>query len=113
MKKLLTTAAILVTITSANAREFELQSLALNVARLPECVKDHGGEEGCLQFYHRTNYIFKGYQFYSAVDFCHQVREGYMVVYINDIELRRAKQAIKALVDKVRSEEPLHHRRCH
>ena len=52
-----------------------------------------------------VNRLFRGYQYYAHVKFCNQVREGYLVKYVNDLEMERAEKAIKALVDKTTAED--------
>ena len=49
--------------------------------------------------------VYNGYFHYSFVKYCHDVREGYQIVYINDIELARAETAIRAIVDKAKAED--------
>jgi len=46
------------------------------------------------------NRLFRGYQFYVHVKFCNEVREGYLVQYVNDAEMIRAEKAIKSVVDQ-------------
>ena len=48
------------------------------------------------------NRLFRGCQFYAHVKFCNEVREGYLVKYVNDAELVRAEKAIKSIVDLLR-----------
>ena len=46
------------------------------------------------------NRLYRGYQLYALVKFCNEVREGYLVQYVNDTEMVRAKKAIKSIVDQ-------------
>jgi TPR repeat protein len=43
------------------------------------------------------NRLLTAYMQYAFVKHCHEVREGYVVVYINDVEFGRAKNAIKTI----------------
>ena len=49
--------------------------------------------------------LLEGYRRYIVVKYCHDVREGYLVQNINDAELSRAEQAIKAIVDKAKADD--------
>jgi hypothetical protein len=44
-----------------------------------------------------VNQLFVAYQLYSHVQFCHEVRQGYLSVWINDVELERARLVTKAI----------------
>lgn len=52
-----------------------------------------------------TTRLLNGYRFYAHVKWCHDVRDGYLVQYVNDAELARARTAIKALVEQTTTEE--------
>jgi hypothetical protein len=52
------------------------------------------------------NVLFRAYTRYAYVKFCNQVREGYVLQYINDIEMQRATSMIKAIKDKAIKDEP-------
>jgi hypothetical protein len=41
--------------------------------------------------------MYNAYRLYHYVEFCHHIREGYVVVNINDVEMQRAKQATKLI----------------
>lgn len=41
--------------------------------------------------------MYEAYRLYSYTQFCHQLRDGYALIYISDPEMQRAKQAIKAI----------------
>lgn len=41
--------------------------------------------------------LLLGYDYYVRVQACHTVRQGYLVVWINDVEMDRARRAVKAL----------------
>jgi len=47
-----------------------------------------------------------GYALYIRLKWCHDVREGYVVKYINDVEMERVETAIKAIVEKWKPREP-------
>jgi hypothetical protein len=49
-----------------------------------------------------VNLLSNGYAFFAHIQWCHDVREGYLSQYINDAELERAQTAIKAIVDKAK-----------
>jgi membrane protein involved in colicin uptake len=52
------------------------------------------------------NKVLKAYSAYLMVKWCHDWREGHWVQYINDVELRRAEAAVKAIVTKLQREDP-------
>lgn len=37
------------------------------------------------------------YRVYAFIKYCHEIHRGYLVVYVNDIELDRAREKIKAI----------------
>lgn len=41
--------------------------------------------------------LYNAYRLYGYIQACHQEREGYAAVWINDVELARAEKAIKAI----------------
>lgn len=51
------------------------------------------------------NRLFRGYQFFAHVKWCNDIREGYLVKYVNDVELERAHVAIKAIADKATKDD--------
>ena len=51
------------------------------------------------------NRLYRGYQRYGFVKFCNHVREGYLVKYVNDVEMERAEIAIKAIVEQTTKED--------
>jgi hypothetical protein len=52
------------------------------------------------------NRVINAYSLYARVAFCNEVREGYMLQYVNDPEFYRAKIAIKAIVAAALKEDP-------
>jgi hypothetical protein len=48
--------------------------------------------------------VQQGYAAYIDVRWCHEVREGYAVQYVNDVEMQRAEVAIRAIVEKGKNE---------
>jgi hypothetical protein len=52
-----------------------------------------------------VNRVLNGYSYYADVKRCHDVRNGYLVQYINDPELERATVAVKAIVEKATAED--------
>ena len=50
--------------------------------------------------------LLGAYAAYSIVQLCHQAREGYAGVYINDVELERARSASKALEKAAIAKDP-------
>ncbi|MBR0694248.1 hypothetical protein [Bradyrhizobium lablabi] len=50
--------------------------------------------------------VRRAYAAYALVRYCYQIREGYAVKYINDVEMERAEVMIKAVVVKWKKEEP-------
>jgi hypothetical protein len=53
-----------------------------------------------------VNRLFVAYQLYSNVQFCHEVRQGYLSVWINDVELERARLVTKAIEKVALAETP-------
>jgi hypothetical protein len=53
-----------------------------------------------------VNVVFRGYQMYINVTLCSQVREGYLVKFINDVEMERSTKAIKAIVEAQKKRDP-------
>ena len=54
----------------------------------------------------RANRVSLGYRKYIWIQYCYQIREGYLLKYVNDIQLQRSAIIIKAIVDKAKQEEP-------
>lgn len=52
-----------------------------------------------------ANVLFRAYTRYAYVKFCNQVREGYALQYVNDFEMQRATNVIKAIKDKAVKDE--------
>jgi hypothetical protein len=50
--------------------------------------------------------LFRLYRQWMFVQFCNQVREGYAMVFVNDIELERARKAVKAIEAKLKADDP-------
>jgi hypothetical protein len=46
------------------------------------------------------------YRAYAYLQVCHQVREGYLLVYINDVELERAHTSIKDIETRMLNQNP-------
>ena len=38
--------------------------------------------------------VYAAYRAYAIVKYCYQVREGYMTIYINDVEMERASHIL-------------------
>jgi hypothetical protein len=51
------------------------------------------------------NRLLLAYKRYAYVKYCNEVRQGYVVVYVNDIELERARTAVKAIEDDALRED--------
>lgn len=47
----------------------------------------------------QTEWLYSAYRHYAYLKFCNEVRQGYAVVYVNDIELDRARTKIKNIED--------------
>jgi hypothetical protein len=47
----------------------------------------------------QTEWLFSGYRHYAYLKFCNEIRQGYAMVYVNDIELDRARTKIKDIED--------------
>jgi len=54
-------------------------------------------EEAAAEAKKPVNRLRLAYKRYAYVKLCNEVRQGYLVVYINDIELDRARTAVKAV----------------
>lgn len=52
-----------------------------------------------------SNRLRTGYAAFAHVNWCHDVRDGYAYKYINDVELERAKTAVKAIVEQTTKED--------
>jgi hypothetical protein len=52
------------------------------------------------------NVLFRAYTRYVWVDICHQNREGYLMVFINDVEMERAEKAIHAIIEQQKQRDP-------
>jgi hypothetical protein len=52
------------------------------------------------------NRLVRAYEFYAKVQFCNQVRQGYASVFVNDVEMERARIAAKTIEKSLLSEEP-------
>jgi hypothetical protein len=52
------------------------------------------------------NRAFRAYNLYVRVKFCNETRQGYLVQYVNDVEMDRATIAVKAVVREAQKEEP-------
>jgi hypothetical protein len=50
--------------------------------------------------------MFDVYRSWMYVSLCNQAREGYLVVFVNDIELGRARAAVKATEKRLKAEDP-------
>jgi hypothetical protein len=55
---------------------------------------------------HIEQRVQQGYAAYIGVRWCHETREGYLLQYVNDVEMRRAEEAIRAIVQKAKKEFP-------
>lgn len=53
-----------------------------------------------------VNRLLNGYMAFGYVRFCHESREGYLVQYVNDVELKKAERAVKAIVEQTTKEDP-------
>jgi len=51
------------------------------------------------------NRLRTAYQEYLYIRSCYQVREGYLVVWINDVEMERARQAVTRLEKEILKED--------
>ena len=55
-----------------------------------------------------ANRLITAYKRYAYVKYCNEIRQGYVLVYVNDIELERARSAVKAIEDdSLREDETL------
>jgi hypothetical protein len=52
------------------------------------------------------NRLVKTYEFYAKVQFCNQVRQGYAMVFVTDVEMQRARVATKTIEKDLLTEEP-------
>ena len=50
--------------------------------------------------------ISYGYRHYMIVRSCNEIRQGYLLQYVNDVEFDRATAAIKAIVKKAKADDP-------
>jgi hypothetical protein len=49
--------------------------------------------------------LFDVYRSWIYISACNEIRSGYLVVFVNDIELQRARAAVKAIEKKLQSED--------
>jgi hypothetical protein len=81
-------------------------------SRLEACEEHTAAErakaEAAKQAWNRTavGRVYNGYQHYAVVKYCHDVRDGYAVQYINEAEMSRAETAVRAIVNKAKAEDP-------
>jgi hypothetical protein len=61
--------------------------------------KDLDDAEKTLESLENTDALQVAYKNYAIVKYCSEVRQGYAMVYINEIELHRARIAVKAIED--------------
>src|SRR5438270_4980626 len=59
--------------------------------------KDLDEAEKTLESLENADALQAAYKNYAIVKYCNEVRRGYVAVYINEIELARARTAIKAI----------------
>lgn len=52
-----------------------------------------------------VNRLLNGYMAFGYVRFCHESRDGYLVQYVNDIEMQKAERAVKAIVAQTTKED--------
>lgn len=52
----------------------------------------------------RLQSLYSAYRLYAIVQQCHKVRQGYVLVYINDVEMERARTAVKYIEDSAMPE---------
>jgi len=50
--------------------------------------------------------ISYGYRHYMVVRYCNEIRQGYLLQYVNDVEFERATVAIKAIVNAAKAANP-------
>jgi len=50
--------------------------------------------------------LARAYGAYAHLKWCHSIREGYAVKFINDVELERGTAAIKVIVDEEKKANP-------
>jgi hypothetical protein len=53
-----------------------------------------------------ANRLYFDYAAFAYVRFCHESREGYLVQYVNDVEMDKANKAIKEIVAQATKEDP-------
>ena len=50
--------------------------------------------------------LYEAYRKYIYVKYCNETRQGYLVVWVNEVELDRARTRVKAIEDDVKAEKP-------
>jgi hypothetical protein len=89
IKHLLTVALVLSVTTAAPAKDIRTDELTTEETQaLP------------------INRLLNSYRFYIYSAICNQVREGYLVQYVNDVELVRARNAVKAIQAQALKDDP-------
>jgi hypothetical protein len=51
------------------------------------------------------NRLLNAYRMFAYARLCNEVRQGYLVTYVNDIELERARNAIRAIAAQIKKED--------
>jgi hypothetical protein len=59
--------------------------------------KDLNDAEKTLESLENTDALQTAYKNYAIVKYCNEIRQGYVMVYINEIETPRARSAVKAI----------------
>ena len=52
------------------------------------------------------NVLVRAYSYYIYIKHCYEKRDGYVIVYINDHEIDRARSDIKTISDKIKQSDP-------
>jgi uncharacterized protein YecT (DUF1311 family) len=59
--------------------------------------KKRAAEAVAIEAAKPENQLFRGYKLYAFIKYCNEIRQGYEMVYINDVEMERARHKIEGI----------------
>jgi hypothetical protein len=75
---------------------------AQELARKQEAERVRQAEIGAQP----QNQVRKAYSLYIMLRWCHELREGYAVQYVNDVEMQRVETSLAAILKRQKEKEP-------
>jgi hypothetical protein len=92
------------------AQEAERNRQAIETARIDAELRRQQAEAAqakqAIEDAKPINRLFRGYQYFGHARFCHESRDGYLMVYVNDFEMEKAETAIKVLAEQSIKADP-------